>query len=424
MVRAPRGCWLWLLAPCLAACGARTELLADLGAGAGAGSGLDPCAADGAPRCVTPTTLRTYDAACEGGACAFTDTVCPLGCSRGTCNASTNPRAIGFADGFGCVLVGDAVKCWGRNDKGQLGNGSLPEMLVSEINYVATGVVGLSSGVRAVSVGSEHACALTTAGGVLCWGSNHFWQLGGGTTGTSSATPVGVTGLSSGVVAIAAGGNHTCALTSAGAVMCWGWNNFGELGDGSRTESPVPVAVRGLPDGVVAIAAGNSNACVITSSGTLMCWGVNYPGAIGHDETSQSFTPVDDTGLRCVIDVSLGENHSCALTSTGAVACWGLNGTNELGSAFPNESRWPLEVAGLPEVVGLSVGYSRSVALTSTGALMSWGEHDPTPALIPGLSSGVVAVATGNEPQSCALLVDGAVKCRRFDHPLADVEGL
>ncbi len=153
-------------------------------------------------------------------------------------------------------------------------------------------VSGLGSGVRAIAAGG-HSCALTSAGGVKCWGSNFAGQLGNGTN-TDSNVPVDVSGLGSGISAIAAGGNHSCALTSAGAVKCWGFNIFGQLGDGTSTDSNVPVDVSDLGSGISAIAAGGIHSCALTSAGGAKCWGNNSGGQLG-DGSSQPFStvPVD-----------------------------------------------------------------------------------------------------------------------------------
>jgi alpha-tubulin suppressor-like RCC1 family protein len=109
------------------------------------------------------------------------------------------------------------------------------------------GVVGLGSGVASVTAGDFHTCAVTTAGGVKCWGYNGNGELGDGTT-TNSTTPVDVVGLGSGVASVTAtGASHSCAVTTAGAVKCWGYNGYGELGDGTTTNSNTPVDVVGLP---------------------------------------------------------------------------------------------------------------------------------------------------------------------------------
>jgi alpha-tubulin suppressor-like RCC1 family protein len=153
--------------------------------------------------------------------------------------------------------------------------------------------------VRALATGEYHTCALTDTGGVKCWGDNEFGQLGDGTT-TDRTTPVPVVGLSSGVRAIAAGGSHTCALTDAGGVKCWGDNEFGQLGDGTKIDRTTPVEVVGLSRGVRAIAAGGSHTCALTDTGGVKCWGWNWDGQLGDGtsgEGNDRSTPVEVVGF-------------------------------------------------------------------------------------------------------------------------------
>ena len=168
-----------------------------------------------------------------------------------------------------------------------------------------------------VSVGQaspgQHGCALTAGGGVKCWGYNAYGQLGDGTT-TDRLTPVGVVGLSSGVVQISTGDLHTCALTAAGGVKCWGFNSYGELGDGTTSFRTLPVNVSGLTSGVAQLIAGYYHTCAVTTSLGAKCWGYNGYGGLGDGSTADRLTPVNVTGLTSgVTQISPGFIHTCAV---------------------------------------------------------------------------------------------------------------
>ena len=246
-------------------------------------------------------------------------------------------KAVSAGLGYTCaVTLAGAVKCWGDNTYGQLGNGTTTS------SAVPVGVVGLGSGVVAVSAGEFHSCAVTSAGAVKCWGHNAFGEVGDGTTAQSVA-PVGVVGLGSGVVAVSASGFHSCAVTAGGSVRCWGRNPNGELGDGTTIDSAVPVGVVGLGSGVVAVSASRSDSCAVTSLGAVKCWGY---GDLGAGASTQSAVPVGVVGLGSgAVAVSAGGHHSCVRTSAGAVRCWGDNAQGELGVGATSESSVPVVVA-------------------------------------------------------------------------------
>jgi alpha-tubulin suppressor-like RCC1 family protein len=172
------------------------------------------------------------------------------------------------------VLTGGTVRCWGWNVDGQVGPDECLDVCATPVE-----VPGLT-GVQSVSAGGFHTCALS-GGAVKCWGGNEEGQLGDGTT-KARRRPVAVKGLSSGVRQISAGGLHTCALLGSGGVKCWGSNSFRELGDGTRKNRTAPVAVRGLSSGVEQIAAGGEHTCALLSGGGIKCWGGNRFGQLGN----------------------------------------------------------------------------------------------------------------------------------------------
>ena len=317
-----------------------------------------------------------------------------------------------------CALTSlGAVKCWGANSFGQLGDGTTTDSLTP------VGVPGLASGVTAVAAGERHTCALT-GGGVKCWGYNEAGELGNGTT-IQSLTPVEVTGLTSGATAIAAGwGGHTCALMSGGGVKCWGNNGGGQLGNGSTSRSSVPVDVVGLTSGVIAVAAGDGHTCALTSGGGVKCWGANPSGLLWNGTTPDSLTPADLAGLTSgVIAIAAGEYHTCALMSGGGVKCWGANSWGQLGDDSTTDSLTPVDVSGLMSGVteitanGLS---SYTCALMSSGGVKCWG-HNKAGQLGNGTttdSSVPVDVDFAGQGPPPTDSVDRVVHERREDLPL------
>ncbi|PKO19145.1 MAG: hypothetical protein CVU39_00920 [Chloroflexi bacterium HGW-Chloroflexi-10] len=316
-----------------------------------------------------------------------------------------------------CALsASGGVTCWGLNDAGQLGDGTTTNQLMP------VAVSGLSSGVKAISAGDYHICALTTGGGVKCWGDNQYGQLGNGTANNSS-TPVNVSGLSSGVIAISAGTSHSCALTSDGGVKCWGWNEGGQLGIGTLTNSSIPATVSGLGSGVMAIASGLGHSCALNRNGEVKCWGYNEYGQLGNNSTADSLIPVSVSGLRGVSGISAANLHTCALTNSGAVYCWGLNDVGELGNGSTTNASQPVMVSGLSSgITAISAGGFQTCSLTQNAGVNCWGDntygqvgdgtntHRSTPVTVSSLSSGVSVVSAGNM-HTCALKTNGEMKC-------------
>ena len=347
--------------------------------------------------------------------------------------ATANPiavTAIATGGSHTCALTGaGGVMCWGANNFGQLGDGTTTN------RPTPVAVRGLPGDVKAIAAGNNYTCALTSAGGVACWGANFYGQLGNGTT-TNSATPVAVQGFfpTSDVTAITAGQEQTCALTSAGTAWCWGWNAYGQLGNGTTTNSATPVAVGGLPGGVKAIAAGYEHTCALTQAGAVWCWGFNRSGQLGNGTRADSSVPVAVGGLLSGVTAIAAGDHTCALTTAGAVWCWGANTAGQLGDGTTTNRSLPVPVSGLPAgVTAIALGDEHTCALTSDGAVWCWGSNSSgqlgdgttTDSTTPVSVSGTVpecigavcvaklhvkAIAAGFE-HTCALTSDGAVWC-------------
>jgi len=274
--------------------------------------------------------------------------------------------AIAAGNMHTCALTtAGGVKCWGYNEDGQLGDSTIDD------RYEPTDVKGLASSVAAIALGEVHTCALTTAGGVKCWGWNVNGQLGDGTNGNRRLEPTDAKGLGSDVAAIAVGRTHTCALTTAGGVKCWGWNDYGQLGDGTTDNQLEPTDVNGLASGVAAISAGYGHTCALTTAGGVKCWGYNRFGQLGDGTTDNRLEPTDVKGLASgVAAISAGYGHTCALTTAGGVKCWGHNRFGQLGDGTTDNRLEPTDVKGLASgVVAIAAGGNHTGALTTAGGV-------------------------------------------------------
>lgn len=314
------------------------------------------------------------------------------------------------------VTSSGGLKCWGSNSQYQLGDGT------NTVKNTPQSVSSLSSGVAYVSAGSMHTCAVTTGGGAKCWGYQaSYYQLGDGTTSTRT-TPVDVTGLTSGVAKIAAGSNHTCALTTGSGLKCWGYGPA--VGDGTGGTKTTAVNVTGLTSNVSDIVSGEDFSCALTTSGGVKCWGINTSGRLGDSTVTQRNAPVDVTGLTSgvkAISTSSGSTHACAITSTNNMVCWGGNASGQLGNGTTTASSSPVSVLGVGTVKSISVGIGHSCAiLLGTNELKCWGSNASTqlgngktidslsaisPLYPPNSESGVPKIYTGPK-HSCMTYAD------------------
>jgi len=310
----------------------------------------------------------------------------------------------------GANRAGETVLAWGTNSSGQLGNGTTTD---SGVPVPVSLPVGTT--IASVAAGGTFSLALTSTGSVLAWGDNSFGQLGNGTT-INSSVPV-VVSLPSGTIAtaIAAGENHSLAVTSTGSVLAWGDNSSGQLGNGTTTNSLVPVPVS-LPPSVPPsptvfdVAAGAAHSLAVTSNGLVLAWGDNSAGQLGDGTTTNSDVPVyakipANNSVTAVSASGSAGFDSLAVTDSGSVFAWG----SLAGSTVPVAIGLPagtaaiaIAMSGFPENTGFAV--------TATGSVFAWG-RGPSPIPVPvSLPNGtfVTSVAAGGT-QAIFVTMDGHV---------------
>jgi alpha-tubulin suppressor-like RCC1 family protein len=231
-----------------------------------------------------------------------------------------------------------------------------------------------------MAAGTRHTCVVDSAHTVWCWGANNLGQLGNGTR-LDSAKPLQVPGLQD-VTAITAGGDHSCALLDDGSIQCWGAGELGQLGQGRFADSLEPVAVAGLTTAALSVAAGRTHTCATTDDGKVRCWGSNASGQLsrpttGVDAVASSRLPLLIPGLAgSTVVLGAGGDHTCAARAQGTPRCWGANAQGQLGNGTAGAVGTALDVQGLSgSVVALAGGNTHSCAILDTGAMFCWGSN-------------------------------------------------
>ncbi|HEY7027021.1 MAG TPA: hypothetical protein VH438_05415 [Gemmatimonadales bacterium] len=274
-------------------------------------------------------------------------------------------ETIAAGSEFSCGVSSAGIPyCWGRNDRGQIGNGNLTDQTSPAL--VAGGFQFISIG-----LGDSHACGIVASGAAFCWGDNSDGQLGDGTT-TDHHTPNPVDGGHS-FASIDGGESHTCALTQSGAAWCWGRNDRGQLGDGSRTDRDMPVAVAGGLQ-FTAISLGASHTCALSTGGTIYCWGSNANGQLGDGTRRDQNRPTPVAGTWTA--VSAGEDFSCGLQSGGIASCWGRNDKGQIGDGTTMDRSSPTPVSGGLAFVQVDPGDRHACAIVAAGTTYCWGQNN------------------------------------------------
>ena len=255
-----------------------------------------------------------------------------------------------------------------------------------------------------IAAGGTHSCALASSGAVRCWGGSEQGQLGSGRTSRQNGL---VRVLASGpLTRLATGISHSCALDATGSARCWGLNTSGQLGTGDRAERPAPSEVAGAAR-FTDIAAGLAHTCAVAEGGVAMCWGEGGNGQIGHGATSDMSAPTAVAGGHTFSTVSAGWRHTCALTPQNAAWCWGSNDSGQLGDGSTATRTAPVRVAGGHRFRSISAGASHTCGVTTEGVAHCWGGNDYGQTGRSG--SGSVEPVAVTAPVAFAAVTAGAV---------------
>ena len=283
-----------------------------------------------------------------------------------TSNIFDYVSAAGFST-CGLLENGSAM-CWGRNDNGQLGNGSitgpipLPQFVSG--NYVFANI----------SVGGLFVCGLLENGSAMCWGDNTYGQLGNGSVGGDSLVPQFVSGNHS-FISLEVSQGTSCGLLENGSAMCWGRNDYGQVGDNSTINRDVPAFVYGNKT-FISIYPGSFSTCGLLENGSAMCWGRNNVGQLGNDDLGiDSEIPVYVKSDYLFDFLNLGFIHVCGLLENGSAMCWGDNSKNQI-SYFSNSSyAFPVFIYSKYSFLSISNGYYHTCAKLNDDRSFCWGAN-------------------------------------------------
>ena len=366
-----------------------------------------------------------------------------------TCQ-KTEIAAVSVAGDHTCALFKSGkVRCWGQNEQNELCNGDSEDMGDGP-GELPVADIFLPGHVKQIASGGYHTCALLDTSNVHCWGRGANGQLGYANVKTDAIcdpedgvapkeVPVGKS-----VLAIAAGGVHTCVLTWDNKVSCWGFSGAGQVGVGvGQYDAP---QVLGL-EGVSELVTGNQHTCALMQDKKVRCWGFNAYGQLGIGSKTNVIKATDSTPVPMLEDVAhiaAGGHHTCALTSAGDVKCWGANGLGQLGNGLPGDSildemdelAMPLVVVDLKAPAkAIALGSAYSCAILVSGDVKCWGDGsfgslgygDTKPVRYPGEFAVLPAVDLGGKAEmlsascgydeatpgrsTCAILADSSMRC-------------
>lgn len=319
-----------------------------------------------------------------------------------------------------CALaVNGRLACWGKGNEGQTARGGDGRIAGYTIRPTQDTIV------TGVSAGLYHTCGLTSSGKLYCWGLNEYGQLGDNSTQNKSSPSL--VSSSEVFVAVSAGWNHTCAVTVAGKVFCWGYNGYGKLGvGGSGGNYLVPTQVNDASNSTfVSVSAGTDHTCAVTDAGRIYCWGSNMYGQLGSSGVSYTPVAINDGSNSTFVAVAAGHEHTCGLADTGKVYCWGRNSHGQLGDGTTNNSNTPVQVADTTgsTFAMVTAGYYYTCAVNTAGRAYCWGmgqngrlgtggtDNHSQPFPVASQPGPFSSISAGLGQHTCGLITTGQAYC-------------
>ena len=366
---------------------------------------------DGSVRCWGGGSNGTIG---DGAGVTRSSPTTPTGLTAGTVSAITS----NYLGSCALLIATGGVQCWGNNSYGQIGDGTFTNRLVP------TNVTGLGAGVSALPQSSPeayHQCAILPGNNLQCWGYNGSGNIPNGSI-LNITTPAAATQYTGTIQSIALSWIGSCILDSAQNLQCFGGNTYGQFGDGKSNSIGFPVDPAGFTSGVTKVSGYFSHSCAVMSNGQLKCWGYNEFGELGDGTTNNNTSAVTVPLASNAVSVAVGYNHTCALLDTGAVQCWGKNNYGQVGDNTVVNKSSPVTVIG-GGVSAIAAGWVHTCAMLSNGSAQCWGYNgdgevgDNTivnklvPTAVSGLGAGTITSISVGQSHTCVILTAGSVKC-------------
>jgi len=344
----------------------------------------------------------------------------------GTTTHRYNPNYINSSENFTSVsagyihtcgrLINGSLMCWGENWAGQLGNGTTG----SDMPYPL--YVNSSGNFTSVSAGSSHTCGRLINGSLMCWGNNWDGRLGDGTT-TDRYNPTYINSSKNFSSVSTGNGDYgpTCGVLINGSAMCWGYNYYGGIGDGTNTNRHNPTYVNSN-ENFSSVFAGSEHTCGILVNGNAMCWGYNWYGEIGDGTTGYEINPVPVDSSENFSSASAGGWHTCGRLVNGSLMCWGYNGAGQVGDGTEDIDRPnPIYVNSSKNFSSVDAGIYHTCGVLTNGSVMCWGSGSSgrlgdgyatqrnNPVYVN--SSEIFSSVSGGYRHTCSRLVNGSLMC-------------